>query len=221
MIADLLQAMRADAVPDNQIGLWKIYRKRSTVGCPHGSQLGKPLFLSPKFFCPAGTYTFLVKLDAPDQPNSPPAVMEDTPPELRKHLNFVLRARGKVLVTGLGLGCVVRGLLQRSAIERITIVEREQAVLSLVAPYLPKDERIEIVHAEAGAWLRRRRRTWTCAWHDVWSDPERNEPHLAVTHQNLMLQLLQGDRVGMQGAWEFPRYVRRILRWKFPQCQWL
>jgi hypothetical protein len=40
--------------------------------------------------------------------------MNDFPQELKKHLDFVLRARGRVLVTGLGLGCVVRGLYREA-----------------------------------------------------------------------------------------------------------
>src|SRR4051812_44820827 len=38
-------------------------------------------------------------------------VMEDSARELRRHLPVLLVARGRVLVSGLGLGCVLRGLL--------------------------------------------------------------------------------------------------------------
>src|SRR5271154_6313451 len=50
-------------------------------------------------------------------------VMEDSRTELCRHLPIWWRARGHVLVTGLGLGCVARGLLANPAVEHVTVVE--------------------------------------------------------------------------------------------------
>src|SRR5580698_3453620 len=59
-------------------------------------------------------------------------VMEDSAPELRRHLPIWMRARGRVLVTGLGLGCVVRGLLASPRIEHIDVVELDADILKII-----------------------------------------------------------------------------------------
>jgi spermidine synthase len=48
--------------------------------------------------------------------------MEDTLSELRRHTPIFMRAKGRLLVTGLGLG-VVRGLLAKPEVEHIDVVE--------------------------------------------------------------------------------------------------
>jgi hypothetical protein len=50
-------------------------------------------------------------------------VMEDSPRELRRHLPIWMHAHGRVLVTGLGLGCVVRGLLASPHVEYIDVAK--------------------------------------------------------------------------------------------------
>lgn len=148
--------------------------------------------------------------------------MSDDEIELRRHLEFVLHARGRVLVTGLGLGCVVRGLAAVGAVESIDVVERDADVIHLVGPYLwdPLTSEIPVrIHcADALDFVRRRRhRRWDFAWHDLWTDEAQGEEALPIVHQRLLLELR--GRVGWQGAWAFPRDVRRVLRVRFPDTR--
>src|SRR6185369_8969082 len=102
---------------------------------------------------PAARYTYLRFLTDKTLYSEHPGavVMEDTPFELRTHLGFVMRAHGRVLITGLGLGCVIRGLLENPKVEHVTCIENSKDVLKLVAPYMPT-ERLEIVEADALEW---------------------------------------------------------------------
>jgi len=136
--------------------------------------------------------------------------MDDSDRELRTHLDFMLRAKGRVLITGLGLGCVVRGCLANPAVEQVTCIERDQSVLKLVAPYMPKTPRLEIIKADALKWCEATEEKFDCAWHDLWSDPDKEEPHLQVNHSHLLAML--ADKVGYQGAWAFPREQKRLWR---------
>lgn len=94
-------------------------------------------------------------------------VMSSTLMEYRTNLRFVRKARGTVLINGLGLAIVPFALLAKKEIESVTIIEREAAVIDMVAPYL-KDARVRIVHEDAMFY------SPTCSydfvWHDIWDD---------------------------------------------------
>lgn len=89
------------------------------------------------------------------------------------------------------------------------MIERDRSILRMVKPYMPKTERLEIIKADAREWVKRTKRTFDCAWHDLWSDPDKQELHLQRIHLRMILALR--DRVKMQGAWAFPRMFRRRM----------
>jgi len=202
-MSDFLASMKADRVPAGWSGLWYI-TKTSLTESTRNVRHEKPVLLPP------GTYTFLYRLTDATLYCDPPGevVMEDTPFELKTHLGFVMQARGRVLVTGLGLGCVVRGLLANSAVEHVTCVENSKDVLKLVGPYMPKD-RLTIVEADALEWTAKNKETFDCAWHDLWTDRSQGEPHLDLWH----LTLLHNCRrtVKQQGAWAFDKQIKKCL----------
>ncbi len=71
--------------------------------------------------------------------------MVDDPPHwwaMQEHSTFY---SGHVLVAGLGLGLIVHTLAQNPKVERITVIEREQDVIDLIRPHIPK---CEIIHAD-------------------------------------------------------------------------
>jgi hypothetical protein len=74
--------------------------------------------------------------------------MVDDPPHfwaMQEHATFYT---GRVLVAGLGLGLILHALQDNKAVTKITVVEREKDVIRLVKPLVPKDSRIDIVHAD-------------------------------------------------------------------------
>lgn len=143
---DLLESMKAHSIPAGWSNLW--YVSKINISNPITPiRHGKKVVLTP------GQYTFLHRLtdgtlhrDLPGE-----VVMEDTPFELRTHLGFVMQAHGRVLVTGLGLGCVLRGLLSNPAVQHITCIENSRDVLKLVGAHMPR-ERLTILEADAFEW---------------------------------------------------------------------
>lgn len=134
-------------------------------------------------------------------------VMEDSLRELRKHLPIWLAAHGRVLKTGLGLGCVVRGLLVNPAVEHIDVVEIDPDIVRIVGATFADEPRVTIHLADALTWDFGDR-VWDFAWHDLHSF---TEVHLQRMHIDLMLRYR--DRVRRrQGAWAFPREVSRVMR---------
>jgi hypothetical protein len=197
--ANYMAAGRADAIPKGDKGLWYIRKPRTN----------EAVAFSNGRVCPAGQYTKLIRwTEATLMDGQGECVMSDDPHELSRHLHAAMSARGNVLVTGLGLACVLRMLQTNPNVERITVVEISRDVIDLVWPHTPHD-RVELIHADAIDFLRKTKRTWDCAWHDVWTDTSRDEPHLAVVHQWLMF--LCAGRVRQQGAWAFPRDKKRAI----------
>lgn len=204
-----LSAMRADAIPVDWSGLWFTLKADVTedrLSERHGKTI----------VCPRGIYTHLYRVTDSTMHKEPPGevVMEDTPFELKTHLGFVIQAYGKVLVTGLGLGCVTRGLLTNPKVEHVTVIENSPDVLNLVQPYMPTD-RLTIIEAEALEWTAKNKQPFDCAWHDLWTDRDSGEPHLDIWHGQLFRNCK--GKVKRQGAWAFSRNGKRLLiRHRFP-----
>lgn len=214
---NILQAARADAIPRGKSGLWFVTKfslreaieiLREHYGISRTDR---------KVTLPPGKYTQLWRLTLSGSMNLPfPAdlVMQDTPDELETHLDFMLRAHGHVLITGLGLGCVARGCLANPNVKSVTVIEQDSDVLRLVRPYLPP--RIQIIRANAVAWIRSKGngpalKLFDCAWHDLWSDPDDEKAaHLQVMHSDMISHSLR--HIPLQGAWQLPRWFKHSLR---------
>lgn len=141
-------------------------------------------------------------------------VMEDTVRELRRHLPIWLAARGRILITGLGLGCVVRGLLASPRVELIDVVELDRDVLRVVGAEFERDPRVRLHLGDALTFGRRTSETWDFAWHDLWREPiDEPDGGLQLLHAHLIATYRHRVRQ-RQGAWMFPRLVKR--RWPDP-----
>lgn len=203
----LLAAMKAEAIPEGWSGLWEITKQRYENDVV-SNRFGKEVLL------PAGTYTWLRRWTASTLHDGGAVVMEDTPFELKTHLGFVLRAFGNVLVTGLGLGCVTRGLLANPRVSHVTVIENSPDVMKLVAPYMPS-ERLTIIEADALKWTAGNIERFDCAWHDLWTNHDEGEPHLDVWHVRMFKNLT--GRVKHQGAWALRRDIKsQLIRHGFP-----
>lgn len=202
-IESILAAARADAIPAGESGLWHV-KKYCLV---------KPVIApGPKGIrqIPPGIYTNLHCYTEATMHMLGDLVMQDTPDELRKHLIFMVRAHGKVLITGLGLGCVARGALANPNVTGVVVIEKNLDVLKLVQPYMPQDDRLLILHADALEYCKKPTEKFNCAWHDLWVDESQEDAkHLQVLHMEMICDL--AGKVEMQGAWEFPKYFRRSM----------
>lgn len=205
---DLLKAAKATNIPEGTSGLWSVKKIRidrpSLAKNPRDNRLLE---------IPPGIYTKLMRVTEATMHLEGEVVMEDSDFELKTHLDFMLRAFGKVLITGLGLGCVIRGCLANPRVKYVVCVERDPDVLKLVSPHMPKG-RLTIIVADAVRWANDSKSRFDCAWHDLWSDEDHGEPHLQLQHSHMMAAL--ADRVQFQGAWNFPREHKRLWRETIP-----
>jgi len=95
-------------------------------------------------------------------------VMSNTPDEIRDFMGFVYNAKGSVLVNGLGLGVLLKALLNKPEITDITVIEKSTDVINLVAPTYLTDSRVTIICADAFDY--KPIKHYNYVWHDIWDD---------------------------------------------------
>lgn len=169
-------------IPETAAGPWKV--SRFTV-----SELASALdaIRARGRYVPPGTYTRLTRGHV--------VVMSDTPAERRDHYEPVRRARGHVLINGLGIGMVLKAVLAKQEVSRVTVVEVSQELIDLIAPHY-KDPRLTIVCADAYEYQPPKGERYGAVWHDIWD---------YITPDNLAgmtkLKRKYGRRTDWQGCW--------------------
>lgn len=125
-------------------------------------------------------------------------VMSDTPSEIMDHIFFMHRARGDILINGLGLGVVAEGLMLSPDVKHLTIIEISSEVIQLVGPYLIEkySNRLSIIHADAFEWKPPKGKIYDSVWHDIWST-------ICGDHYDSMKRLHRkyGRRTKYQDSW--------------------
>ncbi|ENF9375328.1 TPA: hypothetical protein ACWXE1_004793 [Klebsiella pneumoniae] len=101
--------------------------------------------------------------------NNGEVVMSNTPMEINTCMEFIERATGRVLINGLGLGMVLHVILQKKEVTHVTVIEKEQDVINLVAPALIDDKRVDIICADAMTYQPPAGVTYDVCWHDIWT----------------------------------------------------
>lgn len=75
-------------------------------------------------------------------------MMTDTPMERRSNLEFFNRAKGDVLIGGLGLGMALLAIQNKKEVTSVTVYEKSRDVIDLVTPQLHLHDNIFIVHTD-------------------------------------------------------------------------
>lgn len=157
-------------------------------------------------FVRAGTYT---KLSV-----NGTMMMADTHDEIRDHIEPVRLSRGTCLITGLGLGCVVQGMLEKhkrddgEPVGKVIVIEKSEGVVDLVGSYF-KDkygDRFEIRNEDALTYKPPMGERYDVVWHDIWSN-------LCTDNLKQMERLHRkyGRRCDWQGSWG-KEYLIRVRR---------
>jgi len=152
----------------------------------------------------AGSYTALVCMDENFVER---CWMSDQRPEVEEHREFFERARGHVLVHGLGLGMCAAAAARKRSVRSVLVVERSPDVLKLVGPSLRRLSKIQIVQGDAYRWAFRKRAYWDVVWHDIWPtlDPKNVE-------EMDELEARFARHCAWQGSWQRGWCERRLAK---------
>lgn len=98
--------------------------------------------------------------------------MSNTHAEYRDVSFFLNKAKGDVIVNGLGLGLVVHCLLSNIWVKSVTVIEKNPDVIALVAPYFAETYggRFTCIQADALEYKIPKGSEYDYAWHDIWLD---------------------------------------------------
>jgi hypothetical protein len=166
---------------------------------------------------PEGNYVKLLKLQRShrNELDAPPeweTVMSDSPDEMNDHADVLLNATGKVLIHGLGLGCVLNCLLHKSDVTEIDVVEIDPQVVDLVANYYLAiargyGKKLNIITDSCIDVQWPRNTHWNYVWHDIWSTisamnlRQSDDPEHGISYE--LLHRKFQNRCDRQGSWAF------------------
>lgn len=121
-------------------------------------------------------------------------MMSDTGMERLSNKEFISKAKGRVLVAGLGIGLVIHNIIKKEAVTEITVIEKYQDVIDLVGPKF-KSPKLEVIHADIFQWKPEKGQKFDTIYFDIW--PEVCSDNLAE------IRLLHNRFKGFKapGAW--------------------
>jgi len=122
----------------------------------------------------AGDYTVLYQHISGKWMN----IMDDTEEEAEQASTFLSVATGDVLLAGLGLGMVLRTLVDNSKVSSITVIEKYQEVIDLLSPHIPSSKKIKIINDDIYTWTPDK--TYDVAWFDSYIYPMDGEDPLGT-----------------------------------------
>ena len=110
--------------------------------------------------------------------------MSNTPDEIRDFIPFKCRAHGHILINGLGIGVLVKALLEKDDIKSITIIEKSMDVINLSGPTYAMDKRVTIINADAFEHNPPLGMRYNYVWHDIWDNIDSdNLPEMHKLHR--------------------------------------
>lgn len=210
---DIYEIMDAAALPETvknqKFGAWSLFRQTMPMHML-ADALGRESFATLTQYVKPKNVDYSNIHRVKDDGTVLDVVMEDSPRELKKHIPIWLYGKGHVLKTGLGLGCVVRGLLTKSDVEHISVIEIDADIIRVIGDEFKNNPRVSIYHANALTFDYSTLPEIDYAWHDIWC-PENDG--LQVLHGELIKSCFPFSK--KQGAWAFPREFKRAFRSTF------
>jgi len=150
------------SIPEGKSGVWTVSKFTVSEQDAKFDALRSMFSSSRGRYTPAGTYTALHRGST--------LVMSDTPDEMRDHRAAIRVATGHCLVFGLGIGMVVKAMLDKPEVTKVTVVELSPDVITLTAPTLKAQygDRLEVVQANGLEWKPPKGVRYGCVWADIW-----------------------------------------------------
>lgn len=192
-----------DIIPEGESGSWKVERFTVTAEQAQFEALRAMISSNRGRGVPEGTYTSLTRNGR--------VIMSDTPAEIRDHYEAIRRARGRVLIAGLGIAMVTRAILEKPEVDHVTVIDLSPDVIALVAPSIQAryGNRVEIVCADIMTWKPPKGARWDVAWYDIWDNiVSDNLTEMTALHRKF------GTKVGWQGSWAKEECLYHKQRWE-------
>ncbi|MCK9544357.1 MAG: hypothetical protein M0R03_20245 [Novosphingobium sp.] len=147
---------------ENSVGDWSIiYREATEHDCILEKERIKLNFNFRDYLeLRPNKYTYLCNKDI--------YMMSDTNTEIFSNLEFLWKAKGDILIGGLGLGIMPLILSKMEGVKSVTIIEKEQDVIDLVWKQLRCSRHIDLVRGDVFTYDTDRK--FDVVYMDIWAD---------------------------------------------------
>lgn len=136
-------------------------------------------------------------------------VMSDTPYERRTNLDFMLHAKGDILIAGLGIGMILLPLFETAGVTSITVIEKNLPIIQMILPQLlPYAQkafglRFRVIHADIEQWLPPAGTRYQTIYFDIWNNVcGDNWPQMKMLHKRFRKYLAKVTDTTWIGSWE-------------------
>lgn len=96
-------------------------------------------------------------------------VMSDTNMEKRTNSDFCINAHGDIIIGGLGIGMIIMAIQDKPEVKSITVIEKNQEVIDIVASQLDFNDKVNIICADVFEWKPERDVKYDMAYMDIWN----------------------------------------------------
>lgn len=96
-------------------------------------------------------------------------VMSDTNMEKRTNSDFCINAHGDIIIDGLGIGMIIMAIQDKPEVNTITVIEKNQEVIDIVASQLNLNDKVNIICADVFEWKPERGVKYDMAYMDIWN----------------------------------------------------
>ncbi len=123
--------------------------------------------------------------------------------EMRTNAEAVVRARGSVLIGGLGIGMGAMAMARKAEVTEILILEKEPEIIALVGGQL-QSEKIRVIEADVFTWHPTSGEVFDSVWIDIWNSTDARRypdcyPQMAALRERYTPCLAPG---GWLGVWQ-------------------
>lgn len=96
-------------------------------------------------------------------------VMSDTNMEKKTNEEFCIKAYGDIIIGGLGIGMIIMAIQDKPEVKSITVIEKNQEVIDMVASQLDFNEKVNIICADVFEWKPEHGVKYDMAYMDIWN----------------------------------------------------
>ena len=107
-------------------------------------------------------YTVLINKDKKQ------VIMSDSPMEKRSNERFVKKAKGDVLIAGLGIGMILLAIQDKPGVKTITIVEKDQTIIDKILPHIPINSKVKVIQGDIFKY--KTKAYFNTIYFDIWNN---------------------------------------------------
>lgn len=96
-------------------------------------------------------------------------VMSNTRMEKKTNEEFCIKAYGDIIIGGLGLGMIIMAIQDKPEVNSITVIEKNQEVIDLVASQLKFNDKVKIIHEDVFEWKPEHGIKYHMVYMDIWA----------------------------------------------------